>query len=59
MSGKEQKQRLADNAIKHMKKEKLAKIHLTEIEVVTGEEGERNVLQVMPFCLTLSEFEMP
>ena len=29
-----------------MSKDKSTKVHLTEIEVITGEEGERNVLQV-------------
>ena len=32
--------------MEHMKKEESTKIHLKEVEVVTGEEGERNVLQV-------------
>ena len=41
-----------------MSKEKATKIHLTEIEVITGEEGERNVLQVSLLsmnetCLTI------
>ena len=48
VSEKELEQRLVDNANKHMSKENSSRLHLTEVEVVTGEEGERNVLQVCP-----------
>ena len=37
---------LVQNATEHMKREELTKLHLKEVEVITGEEGERNVLQV-------------
>ncbi|XP_065069158.1 ran-binding protein 3-like isoform X1 [Rhopilema esculentum] len=46
ISAKEQEQKLVENAMEHMKKEESTKIHLKEVEVVTGEEGERNVLQI-------------
>jgi len=46
VSEKELEQRLVDNANKHMSKENSSRLHLTEVEVVTGEEGERNVLQM-------------
>ena len=51
VSEKEVEQRLVDNANRHMSKENSSRLHLTEVEVVTGEEGERNVLQVglLPF----------
>ncbi len=45
-SAEEHEKKLAENAIEHMKQEESSKLHLKEVEQVTGEEGERNVIQV-------------
>eukprot|EP00794_Sanderia_malayensis_P008040 gene8040-8903_t len=42
----DQENKLAQNASDHMKKEESSKLHLREVEILTGEEGERNVLQI-------------